>query len=221
MNAANRLLLGVALFTGSFVAQASPIEPFISEIHYDNAGADRDEFVAVSGPGDFDWTGWQLVFYNGSDGRDYATVDVKGSPGTATVWTEIATSYAGIQNGPDGVALVSPDGVVAEFVAYEGAFSGTRGAADGQTARLLPVSEVGVAAGLSLQRSGSLADFDWTLADATPGRINDGLLLVQPVAQATVSAPAVWMLCLAGLMVAAIRTGDAGFRMKACRMGGM
>ncbi|MCB1802963.1 MAG: hypothetical protein KDI82_14830 [Gammaproteobacteria bacterium] len=221
MNAANKLLLGVALFTGSFVAQASPIGPFISEIHYDNVGADRDEFVAVSGPGDFDWTGWQLVFYNGSDGRDYATVDVIGPSGAAAEWTEIATSYAGIQNGPDGVALVSPDGVVAEFVAYEGAFSGSRGAADGHTARLLPVSEVGVAAGLSLQRSGRLAEFDWTLADATPGRINEGLVLGEPAVQATVSVPAVWMLCLAGLMVASIRTGNAGFKLKTCRTGGM
>lgn len=223
MNVANWLLRVVTLFMASIAAQASPIGPFISEIHYDNIGADSDELVAVSAPSGFDWAGWQVLFYNGANGTPYASVDLIDPMAPGGAWAESAVRYTGIQNGPDGVALVSPGGIVAEFLAYEGVFSGSQGPASGLVARQLPLSENGVAVGLSLQRRGLPADFDWELATATPGQINAGLVLAGPALPAdpvTVDVPAVWLLCLAGLMVLAIRSRGKGFRMTAYRVAG-
>ena len=53
---------------------APPIPPVrISEIHYDNAGADTGEAVEVTGPAGVDLAGWSLVLYNGSGGAVYDT----------------------------------------------------------------------------------------------------------------------------------------------------
>ena len=41
---------------------------FISEIHYDNVGADAGEAVEVFGPAGTDLTGWSIVLYNGANG---------------------------------------------------------------------------------------------------------------------------------------------------------
>ncbi|MGH7673341.1 MAG: hypothetical protein ACREMC_10630, partial [Gemmatimonadales bacterium] len=37
----------------------------ISEIHYDNTGADAGEAIEISGPAGADLTGWRIVLYNG------------------------------------------------------------------------------------------------------------------------------------------------------------
>ena len=70
----------------------------------------------------------------------------------------MVVTYAsnGIQNGsPDGVALVSPGGLV-EFLSYEGTFTAAGGAATGVTSTDIGVTEVGTEPlGLSLQRNGT------------------------------------------------------------------
>lgn len=47
---------------------------FINEIHYDNAGADTDEGVELSGAVGVDLTGWSLVLYNGGNYRPTAQI---------------------------------------------------------------------------------------------------------------------------------------------------
>jgi len=61
----------------------------------------------------------------------------------------------GIQNGaPDGVALVDAEGVVVEFLSYEGALTASNGPAAGSTSTDIGVSEAGTEpAGQSLSRS--------------------------------------------------------------------
>ncbi|MEU4159620.1 ExeM/NucH family extracellular endonuclease [Actinoplanes sp. NPDC026670] len=129
--------LGLSL-TGP-VAAATDV-PFISEIHYDNTGTDAGEAVEIEAPVGYDLSGWQLYLYNGNGGATYTpTTTLSGVVPAAGV-----QSYAisGLQNGaPDGIALVKPDGTVAEFLSYEGVFTASNGPAAGTTSVDIGVSE--------------------------------------------------------------------------------
>ncbi len=118
---------------GGTVAFADPVPatPFISEIHYDNAGTDVGEAIEIEAPVGFDLTGWRIVLYNGGNGAAYHTRALTGTVPAAGVVVE---SYPvnGIQNGdPDGIALVSPTDSVAEFLTYGGTFTAVGGPANG------------------------------------------------------------------------------------------
>ncbi len=155
---------------------------FINEFHYDNAGGDVGEFIEIAAPAGFDLTGWTIVLYNGNGGASYRTIDLAGLVVTdaGAGFGFVTVEATGLQNGsPDGFALVSDEGVVVEFLSYEGAFS----AADGPAAGLVS-TDVGVAegaatlAGQSLQRQGTGVDggdfnFAGPLAE-TPGAVNEG-----------------------------------------------
>ncbi|MEU4422733.1 ExeM/NucH family extracellular endonuclease [Actinoplanes sp. NPDC024001] len=132
-------------------AVAATDTPIISELHYDNTGADSGESVEIEAPVGFDLTGWQIVYYNGSNGQSYGTSTLSGAVPAAGV---VVQPFTGIQNGaPDGVALVKPDGTVAEFLTYEGTFAATNGPAAGVTGVDIGVSEPDTTpAGQSLQR---------------------------------------------------------------------
>ena len=117
-------------------AGSPPSGAFINEIHYDNDGSDSGEFVEiVLGPG---YVGAlsdiELVLYNGNGGASYGSSHMLDS---FTLGTTTASGHqvfskliSGIQNGsPDGMALVV-DGVVSEFISYEGSFTATNGIAD-------------------------------------------------------------------------------------------
>jgi hypothetical protein len=170
-------LLALVISSGFFPVHASWIAPFISELHYDNAGGDADEFVAVTGQSGQDLSGWQLVLYNGGDGRPYRSVTLSGVLDTRVdSWVEAAWPIAGIQNGPDAVALISASDAVVDFIAYEAAVTATEGSAAGMTARLLPVAEgADTAVGRSLQRIDAVDAAAWVAAAATPGILNAGL----------------------------------------------
>ncbi|WP_083449587.1 ExeM/NucH family extracellular endonuclease [Actinoplanes rectilineatus] len=130
--------LGLSL-TGPAVAATET--PFISEIHYDNAGTDSGEAIEVEAPAGFDLSGWQIVLYNGTGGASYNTATLSGvTPASGVVVQTYPAN--GVQNGsPDGVALVKPDGTVAEFLTYEGTFTATNGPAAGQAGVDIGVSE--------------------------------------------------------------------------------
>ena len=140
---------------------------WVNELHYDDSGTDQNEGVELAGPAGTSLSGWTLAFYNGNGGSVYKTVALSGSVpsqqgGFGTIWVAVS----GVQNGaPDGVALVAPDGAVAEFLSYEGALTASSGPAAGLTAADIGVSESsGTAAGQSLQRTGTGgagADFAW------------------------------------------------------------
>ena len=138
----------------------STASAFINEIHYDNAGADVDEFVEVAGAAGTDLAGWSLVLYNGSNNAPYNTLALSGIlPDEGNGGGALAFFYPpnGIQNGsPDGVALVNASGTVVEFLSYEGSMTGVGGPADGIAATPIPVSEDGSGPSTeSLQRIGA------------------------------------------------------------------
>ena len=159
---------------------------FINEFHYDNSGNDVGEFIeVVVGPAFLGATP-SIQLYNGNNGRSYGsrisldefTPGPSNTPGLPTLYFK---EISGIQNGaPDGLALAI-DGVVREFLSYEGTFTAVDGIAAGMTS-----NPVGVAQGpstpvgqqsISRTGSGKLAeDFEWQIqpGNHTPGEINIG-----------------------------------------------
>ena len=181
MTAPARLLcLLAALGLGSAV-QAQAV--FINEIHYDNAGGDVGEAVEIAGPAETNLAGWDLVLYNGNGGAVYGTTEIGAvipnqGDGAGTVVVNYPSN--GLQNGsPDGIALVTDQGVVVQFLSYEGSFTAVGGPADGMTSEDIGVSEASsTPIGESLQLVGvgsDYADFTWTgPTGATFGEVNDG-----------------------------------------------
>ncbi|RZU31524.1 ExeM/NucH family extracellular endonuclease [Blastococcus saxobsidens] len=139
----------------AFAHAAPPTAPFISEIHYDDAGSDVDEFIEVHLPPGTSSAGLSVVLYNGSNGTVYDTDAVQSvtAPAGAPAVAVVGYPVNGIQNGsPDGVALVQ-DGTVLEFLSYEGELTATDGPAAGTTSTDIGVSEEGVPEGQSLSRT--------------------------------------------------------------------
>ncbi|MFC0862574.1 ExeM/NucH family extracellular endonuclease [Sphaerimonospora cavernae] len=144
-------MTGLGVVTVPAVA-AAEFTPFISEIHYDNVGADEGEAVEIEAPAGFDLTGWKIVRYNGNV-ADAAVVYT--SPGTINGTSEnlsgtvpaagvVVIEYAqnGLQNGPrDGIALVGPDGQAVELISYDGVFAASNGPAAGKTSADIGVKE--------------------------------------------------------------------------------
>ena len=152
----------VGALAGS-TASAAETAPFLSEIHYDNVGADTGEALEIEAEAGFDLTGWQLAMYNGNGGAVYNTRTLSGVVPAAGV---VVATYPtdGLQNGsPDGVALVRPDGTVAEFLTYEGALTATGGPANGMAA-----TDIGVAEGSATPVGYSLQKVDGVWQDAAP-----------------------------------------------------
>ena len=112
---------------------------WVDGLHYDNDGEDRGEGVGLVGLAGARLDGWTLVLYNGP--RPYKTVPIGGSLGGDG---RLTVGVDGIQNGPaDGLALVAPDGSVAEFVSYEGVIDASDGPAAGQRSADTGVAESG------------------------------------------------------------------------------
>jgi hypothetical protein len=124
------LLLLAAICTGSFAQQ-------ITEIHYDNTGADANERIEITVPTGTNITGWNVILYNGAGGVSYNTTLVSSGTLTTQAGFDIyVISYAvnAIQNGaPDGVALVNAASTVLQLISYEGSFVATNGPATGLT----------------------------------------------------------------------------------------
>jgi uncharacterized repeat protein (TIGR01451 family) len=161
-----------AAFLSAAGAQAQASAPlstpiFINEFHYDNTGADSGEGIEVAGPAGTDLTGWQIIFYNGSNGTAYMTATLAATlPDQCSGYGTESLAIAGIQNGaPDGFALVDDSSAVIQFLSYEGVFTATNGAANGMVSADVGVSESGSgAAGNSLQLGGTgtnYEDFTW------------------------------------------------------------
>ncbi|MFN4254833.1 MAG: dockerin type I domain-containing protein [Saprospiraceae bacterium] len=155
---------------------------WINEIHYDNIGTDAGEFIEVAGTAGADLSQYQLVLYNGNGGAVYNTRTLSGTiDNEQNGFGAVSFSYPvdGVQNGsPDGIALVH-NGMVVQFLSYEGTFTAVGGAANGMLSTDIGVSEPGTnAIGTSIYLTGTgdeYSDFTWTgpLA-ATPGTINAG-----------------------------------------------
>lgn len=148
-------LVAGGLVTTAVPAAAAPTDARITEIHYDNDGADTGEAVEVTAPTGADLTGLRVVLYNGNGGASYGSLAVPASSSGIAV-----VPAPGIQNGaPDGLALVAADGTVLEFLSYEGTFVATAGPAAGMTSTDIGVAESGTEPpGQSLQ----VVDGAWT-----------------------------------------------------------
>jgi hypothetical protein len=159
---------------------------FINEIHYDNTGADVNEFIEVAGTAGTDLSQYQLVLYNGANGTPYNTLVLSGvidNEGAGFGAVSFAYPVNGIQNGaPDGVVLATTAGVVLQFLSYEGAFVAVGGVADGLTSANIGVLEDGNnALGTSLYLTGTgqeYDDFTWVgpLASSA-GTLNTGQVI--------------------------------------------
>ena len=135
--------VGVVGLPPAFAQAAAPTTPFISEIHYDDDGADADEFVEVHLPAGTSSAGLSVVLHNGSGGGAYATLPlpVVTAPADGPAVAVVDGPASGIQNGaPDGVALVRGSEVL-EFLSYEGVMTATAGAAVGRVSTDIGVSE--------------------------------------------------------------------------------
>ena len=157
------------------------IAAWINEFHYDNAGADTQEFVELAGDAGLDLAGWSLVAYNGSGGTQYAPLSLSGLlPDEGNCLGALDFDFTGLQNGaPDGLALVDAQGQVVEFLSYEGSFTAVDGPAAGLASTdVLVMESSSTPVGFSLQRGGSgvqASDFTWQAeALATPGQVNTG-----------------------------------------------
>lgn len=96
-----------------------------------------------------------MVLYNGSGGSVYDSRTLQGLlPTTCTGrGVQVVTfEQDGIQNGPDGMALVNAAGQVVEFLSWEGTFTAQEGPAAGTVSRDMGVLEVSATIGHSLQR---------------------------------------------------------------------
>lgn len=159
---------------------------FINEIHYDNEGGDVNEGFEISGPAgtDLETDTYTVELYNGSGGSVYNTITLTGifsdqQNGLGTIWFGLPAN--GMQNGsPDGLALIK-NGVVVQFLSYEGQITATGGTANGTTSTDIGVSEGNSGTDLSLQLIGTgndYSDFTWsTPITATRGAVNTGQVL--------------------------------------------
>jgi endonuclease I len=157
---------------------------WINEIHYDNTGGDVGEFVEVAGRAGTDLSSWRVVGYNGDGGGTYDTLHLSGViPLQQECHGTLSFPFSGMQNGPDGLALVDPVGQVIELLSYEGTFTATAGPATGMNSVDIGVSESSITpVGHSLQLTGSASSsegFTWAepMAD-TPGLPNTGQTMV-------------------------------------------
>lgn len=187
-------------FTGRYLvenvtaAESGALEPWINEFHYDNVGADTNEFIEIAGPAGLNLTNYTISLYNGSGGAVYSNRVLSGTLanqsngfGAAFILTP------GIQNGdPDGIALarINPPALI-EFISYGGSFTGVGGPANGVTATDIGVRESGTTpVGFSLQRIGTGAvgsAFSWVGPRTnSPGLLNSNQVAVAPPAPVNV-----------------------------------
>lgn len=140
---------------------------WINEIHYDNNGTDTNERIEIAGTRSSSLEGWSIVAYNGTDGRSYAQIGLRGViPSQQNGYGTRSFAFPGLQNGsPDGIALVAPSGKVMQFLSYEGSFTAIDGPAAGRASTDIGVTESATSSpGLSLQLGGTghaYAAFTW------------------------------------------------------------
>ena len=180
----NAMVFVIMFLAACFMPMSSWASLFVNEIHYDNTIVDTGEAIEIAGPAGTNLSGYNLLLYNGSDGAVYATITLSGViPDQQNGFGTLSFSQVGIQNGPDGLALVNPANTVIQFLSYEGTFTATAGAASGMISTDIGVFEDGTTLeGYSLQLVGvgtSYADFSWSSPNTNSfGAINTGQTFV-------------------------------------------
>ena len=182
-----------AIFTALFSLAGFSQNAWINEIHYDNVATDVNEFieVAIENPGNYSLSSFSVVLYNGNNGQSYdtKTLDQYTAGASFNGFTLYYFMYPenGIQNGEsDGMALAYDGNLIpGQFLSYEGTLTAADGPANGLLSVDIGVSEIGQPEGLSLQLSGSGAqysEFAWQpSAAATTGQLNNDQSLGGPI----------------------------------------
>jgi endonuclease I len=167
------------LFQNNCVRVRLP-EVWINELHYDNVGADVNEFVELAGPAGDNVNNWMLIAYDGATGAAYLRQRISGVfPNQQNGFGTLSFAMPGLQDGPDGIAVITAAGQVMQFLSYEGTFTAINGAATNQVAAAIGTSESSTApVGTSLQLGGTASgylQFTWQNSlTATPGARNTG-----------------------------------------------
>ena len=180
-NSSTGLAITTATADGTIQDDDTGTTTFINEIHYDNISGDIGEAIEIAGIAGTDLTNGRLVLYNGSDGGAYDTISLSGTiPDLENGFGTLSFAAGGLQNGPDGIALVDDGDNVIQFLSYEGSFTATDGPAIGLTSTDIGVSESNssTSVGSSLQLTGTgttFEDFTWNApADDSFGSVNSG-----------------------------------------------
>lgn len=175
-----KTLLAALLCAAISPLSATPIPVFINELHYDNIGADTGEAIELAGPAGFDLSGWTLFLYNGSNGLSYREVSLSGTFNDHDDgYGVLDFNLTGIQNGnPDGIALVSANDQLIQFLSYEGSFF-AKDRLDSwpksTDISLAESSSTPVGNSLALVGTGrNYSDFSWQAGTASFGQINAG-----------------------------------------------
>ena len=169
-------------FTLVIAASDFPAPPngpvWINEIDYDNVGTDSNEYIEIAGPAGTDLSTYSIVLYNGSGGASYSTTNLSGTiddEGCGYGAVHFIYPVNGIQNGnPDGVALISNDTSVVQFLSYGGTFDAVGGPADGYTSVDIGVIDSNTQI-ISVQLEGTgntYADYTWATNALSPGVLN-------------------------------------------------
>lgn len=173
---------------------------WINEFHYDNEGADQDEFIeiVIENAGGLTLSDFAVDLYNGNGGGSYKTVTMDNFTAGNTVgdFTIYIYVFSTIQNGsPDGISLTYQNTLISgQFLSYEGSITATDGPANEKTSTDILVSETSsTAVGHSLQLTGTgtqYNDFTWASPAAnTIGATNNNQTLG---AAPTDTDPPVW-----------------------------
>ena len=170
----------VVLFIGFFAVPTFASTAFLTEVNYDYPGNDECEFLEVALPSLAARVpqNTTVTLYNGSTGVPYAseTVDNFIFGDSVVIGGELVDLYYwelpanGIQNGgPDGLSI-DENGVVCEFLSYEGTFTAVGGPADGLMSTDIGIADSNAAGneGISLQLNNGI----WTMGSKTPGLEN-------------------------------------------------
>ena len=153
---------------------------WINELHYANTGTDTGEFVEIAGPAGTTLTGWKVYAYDGGSGSVYATFPLTGVVSVQqNGFGALSFPTPGLEDGPDGLALVDALGTLVEFISYEGSFLATSGPAMNVMSTDIGVDEPdSTPVGQSLQLVGmgsSSGDFSWQApAVESPAAPNTG-----------------------------------------------
>jgi endonuclease/exonuclease/phosphatase family metal-dependent hydrolase len=114
-----------------------PADVFVNEFHYDNNGTDTGEFIeVVVGPGfSGNLADVDVLLYDGNDGSVYRTLNLATAftlgasvpvAGSDRFFRIFSVDTSGIQNGPDGIAVINKTTVqLYQFLSYEGSFAST------------------------------------------------------------------------------------------------
>ncbi len=154
-------------------------EPFISELHYDNASTDEGEFFEITAPAGTDLSDYEVYAYDTDglvdDSDVLAGVVMDQGSGCGTIeFTKDAIGSNYFENETNGIALVKiSTGALIEFISHEGVILAGDGPANGLSSMDIGVQETsGTAIGFSLQ----LTDAGWTgPTTESPGSLNTGL----------------------------------------------